>query len=109
MNLMKEYKAIMIGLQKYMTNKNDIQVQVILKHQNSKDFHSITKEAETYLNEAATTDDITNNQKKTPTWKAKELILKYKGDYNKFVKDKWRTKAMNNKFPNQLDKEYVAV
>ena len=35
MNLEKEYKATMIGLQTYMTNKDDVQIQAVLRHQNS--------------------------------------------------------------------------
>ena len=35
MNLEKEYKSTMIGLQKYMTNKDDVQIQAVLRHQNS--------------------------------------------------------------------------
>ena len=57
MNLEKEYKATMIGLQTYMANKDDIQIQAVLRHQTSKTLHSIPKEAEKYLTEAGTTDD----------------------------------------------------
>ena len=32
-NLEKEYKATMIGLQTYMTNKDDVQIQAVLRHQ----------------------------------------------------------------------------
>ena len=34
-NLEKEYKATMIELQTYMTNKDDVQIQAVLRHQNS--------------------------------------------------------------------------
>ena len=50
-NLEKEYKATMIGLQTYMTNKDDVQIQAVLRHQNSKALHLVTKEAEKYLTE----------------------------------------------------------
>ena len=43
MNLDKEYKATMIGLQKYMNNKYDVQIQAVLRHQNSKALHSVPK------------------------------------------------------------------
>ena len=46
MNLEKEYKATMIGLQTYMTNKDDVQIQAVIRHQNSKALHSVPKEAE---------------------------------------------------------------
>ena len=95
----KEYKATVLGLQKYMTSKDDIQIQAVLRHQNSKAVHSIPKEAETYLNEAGTMDDITNVHTKTATWKAKMLKFRYKEDYQKMVKDKWKDKAMHSKFP----------
>ena len=36
MNLEKGYKSTMIGLQTYMTNKDDAQIQAVLRHQNSK-------------------------------------------------------------------------
>ena len=107
MILVKEYKAKMIGLQTYMTNKNDIQLQAVLRHQNSKALHSVPKEAEKYLIEAGTTDDMTNDHGKTATWKAKQLKLKYKEDFKKMVRDKWKEKAMQGKFLNYLDKDHV--
>ena len=61
MNLEKEYKATMIGLQMYMANKVDVQIQAVLRHQNSKALHSVPKEAEKYLTETGTTDDMTND------------------------------------------------
>ena len=99
----------MIGLQTYMTNKDDVQIQAVLRHQNSKALHSVPKEAEKYLTEAGTKDDMTNDNGKTATWKAKQLKLKYKEDFKKMVRDKWREKAMHGKFPNYLDKDHVDV
>ena len=52
MNLEKEYKAAMIGLHVYMVNKDNVQMQAVLRHQNSKALHSVPKEAEKYLTEA---------------------------------------------------------
>ena len=71
MNLEKEYKATMIGLKTYMTmtNEDDVQIQAGLRHQISKSLHSVLKEAEKYLTEAGTTDDMTNDHGKTATWK----------------------------------------
>ena len=70
MNLEKEYKATMIGLQTYMTNNDDVQIKAVLRHQNFKALHSVPKEAEKYLTEAGITHDMTNDQGKTATWKA---------------------------------------
>ena len=109
MNLEKEYKATMIGLQTYITNKDDVQIQAGLRHQDSKALHSVTKEDEKYLTEAGTTDDITNDHGKTAMWKAKQLKLKYKDDFKKMVRDKWKEKAMHGKFSNYLDKAHVHV
>ena len=109
MNFEKEYKATMIALQTYMTNKNNVQIQAVLWHQNSKALHSVPKEAEKYLTEAGTTDDMTNDHGKTATWKTKQLKLKYKEDFKKMVRDKWREKAMHGKLPNYLDKDHVDV
>ena len=109
MNLENEYKATMIGLQTYMTNKDDVQIQAVLRHQNSKALHSVPKEAEKYLHEAGTTDDMINIHGKTATWKAKQLKFKYKEDFKKMVRDKWKEKAMHGKFPNYLDKDHVDV
>ena len=109
MNLEKEYKATMIGLQTYMTNKDDVQIQAVLRHQNSKALHSVPKEAEKYLTEAGTTHDMTNDHGKTAIWKAKQLKLEYKEDFKKMVRDKWKEKAMYGNFPNYLDKDHVDV
>ena len=61
-----------------MTKKGDVQIQAVLRHQNSKALHSVPKEAEKYLTEAGTTDDMTNDHGKAATWKGKQLKLKYK-------------------------------
>ena len=52
---------------------------------------------------------MTNDHGKTATWKAKQLKLKYKEDFKKMVRDKWREKAMHGKFPNYLDKDHADV
>ena len=52
MNPEKEYKATMVGLHKYMMNKEDSQIQAALRHHTGKALHSIPKEAEAYLTEA---------------------------------------------------------
>ena len=109
MNLVKEYKDTVIGLQAYMTNKDDVLIQAVLRHQNSKALYSVHKEVEKYLTEAGTTHDITNDHGKTATWKAKQLKLKYKEDFKKMVRDKWKEKAMYGKFPNYLNKGHVDV
>ena len=99
----------MIGLHTYMTNKDDVQMQAFLRHQNSKALHSVPKEAEKYLREAATTDDMTNEYGKTANWKAKQLKLKYKEHFKKMVRDNWKETAMHGKFPTYLDKDHVDV
>ena len=109
MNLEKEYKATMKGLEAYMTNKDDVQIQAVLRHQNSKALHSVPKEAEKYLTEAGTTHDMTNEHGKTATLKAKQLKLKHKEDFKKMVRNMWKEKAMHGKCPNCLDKEHVDV
>ena len=38
-----------------------------------------------------------------------QLKLKYKEDFKKIVMDKWKEKAMHEKFPNYLDKDCVHV
>ena len=88
MNLEKEYKATMIGVQTNMTNKDDVQIQAVFRLMNSKTLHSVPKEAEKYLTEAGTTDDMTNDHGKTATLKAKQLKLKNKEDFKKMVRDK---------------------
>ena len=67
MNLEKEYKATMVGSHKYMINKEDPQIQAVLRHQTAKTLHSIPKEAEAYLTEAGTKDLITNDLPKSAT------------------------------------------
>ena len=48
-----------------------------------------------------------NDQGRRATWKAKQLKIKYKEDFNKMVQDKWKEKAMHGKFPNYIDKSHV--
>ena len=92
MNLEIEYKATIAGLHKYMISKADSQIQVVLRHQNSKALHSVSKEAEAFTTEAGTIDLITSDLPKTATWKAKKLKLKYKEDYKKLVKKSGKRK-----------------
>ena len=106
MYLEQEYKAAMMGLLRYMTNK-DIFIHAVDHHKNSTALYSVPKEAETYLHEAGTIDDVSNDHGKATTWKANKLKLKYKKDYKKLVKDKWKDKALHGKFPKYLDKDYV--
>ena len=106
MNLEKEYKATMVGLHKYMMNKEDPRIQAVLRHQTAKAHHSIPKEAEAYLTEAGIKDLITNNLPKSATWKAKKQKLKHK-DVSKLVKNRWKEKAMHGKLPKYLEKDHV--
>ena len=107
MNLEMEYKATMVGLHKYMMNKEDPQKQAVLRHQTAKALHSISKEAEVYLIEAGTKDLITNDLPKSATWKGKNLKLRYKEDVKKLVKDRWKEKALPGKLPKYLEKDHV--
>ena len=52
---------------------------------------------------------MTNDHGKTATWKAKQLKLKYKEDFKKMVRDKWKEKSMHAMFPNYLNKDHVDV
>ena len=99
-NLEKVYKVTMVGLHKYMMNKEDSHIQAVLRHQTAKALHSIPKEA-------GTKDLITNDLPKSATWKAKRLKLKYKEDVNKLVKDRWKEKAMHGKLHKYLEKDHV--
>ena len=104
MNLEKEYKAILVGLHKYMMNKEDSQIQAVLRHQTSRVLHSIPKEAEVYLTEAGTKDLITNDISKSATWKTEKLNNE---DINKLVRNRWKEKAMHGKLPKYLEKDHV--
>ena len=92
-----------------MTNKDEAQVQAVLRHQNFKALHFVPKEAEKYPTGGGTTDKMANDHEKTATWKAKQLKLKYKDDFRKMVRDKCKEKAMHQKFPNYLDKDHIDV
>ena len=52
---------------------------------------------------------MTNDHGKTATWKTKQMKLKYKEDFKKMVRDKWKEKDMYAKFPNYHDKDHVDV
>ena len=39
---------------------------------------------------------MTNDHVKTATWKAKQLKLKYKEDFKKMVRDKWKRPGMES-------------
>ena len=46
MNLEKKYRKIMVGLHKYMREKNDIQIIAVLKYKQNKALHSLPNETE---------------------------------------------------------------
>ena len=50
-----------------MTQKDDNQIQALLKQQRSKDLDSVPKEAEKYLTEKGTTDDVSEQHPMTAT------------------------------------------
>ena len=77
MNLEKEYKATMVGLHKYVMNKEDSQIQAVLRHQTAKALHSIPKEAEAYLTEAGTKDLITNDLPKSGNSSIKRMSINW--------------------------------
>ena len=58
----------MVGLHKYMMNKEDSQIQAVLRHHTGKTLHSIPKEAEVHLIEVGTKDLIINDLPKSATW-----------------------------------------
>ena len=107
MNLGKEYKTTMVGLHKYMMNKEDPQIKAVLRHQTAKALHSILQEAEAYLTETGTKDLITNDLPKSAAWKAKKVKLKYKEDISKLMKNRWKEKVMHGKLPRYLEKDHV--
>ena len=55
----------MVGLHKYLTEKIDIHITALFKHQQNKALHSVTKETGQYLTEAGTIDDV-NDSHSTP-------------------------------------------
>ena len=70
----------MIGPQTYITNKDDVQIQAVLRHQKSKALHSVPKEAEKYLTEAGTTDDMTNDHGQDSHVKGKTAEAQVQGE-----------------------------
>ena len=101
-NMEKEYKATLIGLQTYMTNKDDVQIQAVLRH------HSVPKEAEKI-------PDRGWNNRWHDQWSCQDRHLEGQTaeaqvqDIKKMVRDRWKEKAMQGKFPNYLDKDCVDV
>ena len=104
MNLKKEFKAAIVGLNKCLVNKDDKQIAAVLKHHKAKVLHSIPKQAEKYLSELGTEDSIRDDHTGTATSKAKMLKDKYKADYQESIKTSWKEKAMHGKFPTYLEK-----
>ena len=102
-NLEKEFKATIVGLKKYLVNKDDKQLAAVLKHHNIKALHSIPKQAEKYLTEQGTEDHIGDDYITTATSKAKMLKNKYKAEYQELVKTSWKAKAMHGRLPEYLE------
>ena len=90
-----------------MMTKNDPQIQAVLRHHNFKALHSVPNEADKYLTEAGTLQDLTTDIHKAAIQKANQLKLKYKKDVKKMVKDKWKEKAMYGKFHKYLGRDHI--
>ena len=78
----------MVGLSKYMIEKDDPQITAFLNHQTSKALYSVPKEARKYLLEAGTQEDLQDTQPMTATQKAKKLKDRYKRDYKKLMRER---------------------
>ena len=81
------------------TNMDDIKIQAVLRHQKNMALYFVSKKAEAYLNEAGSTDDVTSDHRKISERMAKKLKLKYKEDYKKMMKNKWRERPHTENFP----------
>ena len=86
MNLEKEYKETMVGINEYMKHKAYVQIKALLKHCRSKAVHSVSKEAEKYLNKARTTDNVTKQCSMTATQRGRKFKRKCQRHYKKLIK-----------------------
>lgn len=107
MNLEKEYKATIIGLNRYLVSKDDHQLAAVLKHHKAKALYSIPKQAEKYLSELSTEDPIGTSHSCTATSDAKMLKSKYKADYQRAMRTTWCEKHMHGKFPKYLANPHI--
>ena len=99
----------MVGLHKYLAEKNNIQVTALLKHQQKMALHLVPKEDEKYLTEVGTIDDVNDSHHTAATQKAKKLKDKYKRGYKKLMKEKWNKNPMHGNFPCYVKKECIVT
>ena len=77
----------MVGIQRYMTHKDDIQIQALLKHQRSKAFISAPRETAIYLSQTGTTGDVSKQHPMTSIQKVRQQKQKYNRDEKKLMKE----------------------
>ena len=87
MNLAKEYKTIMVRINKHRTHKDEILIKALLKHQTSKALHSAPKRPAKCLHEAETTHDMPEQHPMPATLNARIFKRKYKRDYMKVMRE----------------------
>ena len=87
MNLENSTRATMVRVHMYLIEKNDIQITALLKHQQNKALHSLPTEAEMYLTETGTIDDVNDNHPTAAIKKAKMMKDKYRRHYKKLGKE----------------------
>ena len=77
----------MVGIQRYMTQKDDIQIQALLKHQRSKALISAPKETAIYLSKTVATGDLSKQHPMTSIQKARQQKQKCNRDEKKLMKE----------------------
>ena len=84
-NLEREYKSTIVGLNKYLTTKDDYHLSAVLRYYVNKALYSIPKEAEKYLIEV-NTENILDNGHLSAVAQADKLKKIFKQNYWKMMR-----------------------
>ena len=92
------YKTTTIGMQKYLTVRNDWMIQLVHQHEENKKLHSIVKEARRFKREFEPENENTVNEDLSATKQAKHLKQCAKKCGPKQLFESWYQKPLHGKY-----------
>ena len=96
------YKLSTVGLDKYLSEKDDSYIKIVYQHENAKKTSSIVKEAKKYSKGITVTEGRCNDC--TVTENVRKFKNQVKKRYHEEMQQKWRDKPMHGQYIQRLEK-----
>lgn len=96
------YKLTTIGLDKYLSEKDDIYIKAVHQHENEKKKYSVVKEARKYKKDIVETEVGDNDG--TLTERVRKFKQHVKKHYHEEMQQRWQDKPMHGQYAARLKK-----